>query len=112
MKACRPYLVHILQEIEYLAAESSRVGFEQFAADETRKRAFVRSLEIIGEAVKNIPDSARQKYPDIAWRKMARMRDKLIHAYFGVNYQLIWSVVNSDLPRLKEQIQQILSECE
>jgi uncharacterized protein with HEPN domain len=112
MKACRPYLIHILQEIEYLTAESSKIRFEQFTEDETRKRAFVRSLEIIGEAVKNIPDSVRQKYPDIAWRKIAGMRDKLIHAYFGVNYQLIWSIVNTDLPILKGQIQRILSECE
>jgi len=112
MKACRPYLIHILQEIEYLTTESLKISFEQFAADETRKRAFVRSLEIIGEAVKNIPDSVRQKYPDIAWRKIAGMRDKLIHFYFGVNYQLIWSLVNNDLPILRGQIQQILSECE
>ena len=61
MKACRPYLIHILQEIEYLSGESSNLSFEEFVSDETLKRAFVRSLEIIGEAVKNIPDSVRQK---------------------------------------------------
>ncbi|MGB2866410.1 MAG: DUF86 domain-containing protein [Sedimentisphaerales bacterium] len=110
MKACRPYLIHMLQEIEYLEAESSHLSFEQFTSDETRKRAFVRSLEIIGEATKNIPDSVRQQYPAIAWRKIAGMRDKLIHFYFGVNYHLIWSVIKDELPVLKKQIHKILSE--
>jgi uncharacterized protein with HEPN domain len=112
MKACKPYLMHILQEIEYLSTASSHLSFEQFASDETLKRAFVRSLEIIGEAVKNIPDSVRQRYSAIAWRRIAGMRDKLIHVYFGVNYHLIWSVIQNELPDLKEQIQKILSENE
>jgi uncharacterized protein with HEPN domain len=112
MKACRPYLVHILQEIDYLLQESSALGFEQFALDATRKRAFIRSLEIIGEAAKNIPDSVKQHYPEIAWRKMAGMRDKLIHFYFGVDYRLVWSVVQTELPVLKSQIQKILNEAE
>jgi len=112
MKACRPYLIHILQEIEYLSGESSHLSYEEFDSDETLKRAFVRSLEIIGEAVKNIPDAVRQKYPAIDWRRIAGMRDKLIHAYFGVNYHLIWSVLQNELPDLKAQIQKILSEIE
>jgi len=110
MKACRPYLIHILQEIEYLSGESSHLSFEEFASNETLKRAFVRSLEIIGEAVKNIPGSIRHKYPDIDWRRIAGMRDKLIHAYFGVNYHLIWSVVKDELPVLNEQVRKIVAE--
>jgi len=110
MKACRPYLVHILQEIDYLLQESSGLGFERFSADATRKRAFIRSLEIIGEAVKNVPDSVKQQYPEVAWRKMAGMRDKLIHFYFGVDYRLVWSVVQTELPLLKRHIENILKE--
>jgi len=104
--------MHILQEIEYIRGESSHLSFEEFASNETLKRAFVRSLEIVGEAVKNIPDSVRQKYPAISWRRIAGMRDKLIHAYFGVNYHLIWSIVMDELPGLERQIQTILSENE
>jgi len=112
MKACKPYLIHILQEIEYISEESSHLSFEQFASNETLKRAFVRSLEIIGEAVKNIPDSVRQQYPNITWRRIAGMRDKLIHVYFGVNYHLIWSIMQDELPTLKEQIEKVLSKIE
>jgi uncharacterized protein with HEPN domain len=101
-----------LQEIEYLNQVSLGLTFERFAEDQTLKRAFVRSLEIIGEAVKNIPEAVKQKYPDVAWRKIAGMRDKLIHFYFGVNYQLVWSVLHSELPILKEQLHRILSEAD
>ncbi len=68
----------------------------------------MRALEIIGEAAKNIPQSFRNKHPDILWKEIAGTRDKLIHLYFGVNLDLIWKVVKEDIPQLKKQIQQIL----
>ena len=110
MKTCRPYLIHILQEIDYLIGESSDLSYDQFSADPTCKRAFIRSLEIIGEAAKNIPDSFRQRYRDVAWRKMTGMRDKLIHLYFGVDYRIVWSVTQTELPVLKTQIEKMLRE--
>ena len=104
----REYLRHILAEIEYLLEQSRTLSYERFAADETLRRAFVRSLEIIGEAVKNLPDEFRASHPEVVWRSMARMRDRLIHGYFGVDYQLVWNVVHEKLPGLKRHIQQII----
>jgi len=69
-----------------------------------------RRLEIIGEAVKNIPKDIKDKYPDIEWKKIAGMRDYLIHAYFGIDLKLTWKVVERDLPILREKIKNILDE--
>ncbi len=81
---------------------------DQFLRDETLKRAFVRSIEIIGEASKNIPDEIRQKYAHIQWRAMAGMRDRLIHSYFGIDYDIVWDVVINKIPVLRREIEEIL----
>ena len=77
-------------------------------ADGTRQRAFVRSLEIIGEAVKKVPEEFRAQYPAVEWRAIAGMRDRLIHGYFGVDYELVWDVVQKRVPKLRSQIASIL----
>ncbi len=99
----RDYLRHILVEVEYLLDQSQRLTYERFAVDETLRRAFVRSLEIIGEAVKNLPDEFRASHPEVEWRPIARMRDRLIHGYFGVDYQLVWDPATRYNPRLSGQ---------
>lgn len=78
--------------------------------DGTLKRAFVRSVEVIGEAVKRIPESVRVKYPNIEWRAIAGMRDKLIHDYFAVDYEIVWDVVTNKIPALVQDIEQILTD--
>ncbi len=104
----RDYLRHILVEVDYLLDRSRGLSFERFSEDETLRRAFVRSLEIIGEAVKNLPEEFRTTHTDVEWRPMARMRDRLIHSYFGVDYQLVWDVVTEKLPELKRHIRRLI----
>lgn len=104
----REYLRHILAETEYLLEQSCGLDQASFLADQTRQRAFVRSLEIIGEAVKKVPREWYNCYPHIEWQAMARMRDRLIHGYFGVDYELVWDVITNKIPTLKEEIERIL----
>jgi uncharacterized protein with HEPN domain len=104
------YLQHILDEIEYLITSARGVDQAEFLSDETLKRAFVRSIEVIGEAVKQVPISMRERYPAIEWQAIAGMRDLLIHNYFGVDYEVVWDVVATKVQPLGESIRFILSQ--
>jgi uncharacterized protein with HEPN domain len=104
----REYLRHILVEANYLMASCAGLRMEEFTANETLRRAAVRSLEIIGEASKKVPEEFRAKYPDVEWRAMSGMRDRLIHNYFGVDYELVWDVLQNRIPTLHRQIASIL----
>jgi uncharacterized protein with HEPN domain len=104
------YLRHIQDEARYLAEASREVSWDEFSSDETRKRAFVRSIEVIGEATKNLSGDLRNRYPEVEWRSMAGMRDRLIHGYFGVDYEIVWDVATGKAPKLAEQIRKILEQ--
>jgi len=105
----RDYLQHVLNEAAYLLRESEHLTPEDFVASETLQRAFVRSLEVIGEAAKNIPPAFRRAHPTIDWRGMAGMRDRLIHGYFGIDYEIVWDVVKNHIPELHRQIELLLA---
>jgi uncharacterized protein with HEPN domain len=103
-------LQHVLVEIDYLirsAADTDRSGF---LADESLRRAWVRSLEVIGEAAKHLPAEFRDSHPEVDWRGMAGMRDRLIHGYFAVDYEIVWEVATSRVPELRESIAGLLGD--
>jgi uncharacterized protein with HEPN domain len=110
MRDHKIYLKDILAAVESIEAFVKGMSFQEFRADDKTGSAVIRKFEIIGEAVKQIPDSIRQQYPGIPWKDMAGMRDKLIHFYFGVDYQLVWATIKQRLPRLREEMQKILDE--
>ena len=109
MKPSISYCQHILLEADYLMQASKLTRRELFLHDETLKRAFVRSLEIIGEAVKQIPEEFRAKYAQVEWRKMAGTKDKLIHDYLGVDYELVWDIVENKIPALGAVMTEIVA---
>jgi uncharacterized protein with HEPN domain len=108
-RSTHDYLQHILDELHFLSTQALGLSEEQFRADETLKRAFVRSLEIIGEATKQLPTDFRTKHSQIEWRAIARMRDLLIHHYFGVDYQIVWDVIINQVPSLKDEIESLIT---
>lgn len=86
------------------------VTFKQFESDFRINYALVRALEIIGEATKRLPESIRTQYPDVPWKGMAGMRDRIIHGYDLVDMQIVWDVVKIDIPKIKPLIKKILSD--
>jgi uncharacterized protein with HEPN domain len=95
-----------------LIKETEGLNFEEFMQNEVLKRACSRSIEIIGEATKNLSADFKRKYKDIEWKKISGLRDKIIHYYFGVNWDIVWDVIKNRLPDLKEQVEKILAKVE
>jgi len=86
------------------------MSYDEFTKDDKTIFAVIRSLEVIGEAVKNIPETIREKYPEIPWKAMAGMRDELIHEYFGVSIPMVWDIIQSKLTDLKGVCLDLLNE--
>jgi uncharacterized protein with HEPN domain len=104
------YLTHILESADLIESYVRGFDFETFRSDQQRQDAVVRRIEIMGEAVKNLPAALRTSNPHVPWARVAGMRDKVIHDYFGVDVALVWSVATTQLAQLKTDVQAILNK--
>ncbi|MFH1776192.1 MAG: DUF86 domain-containing protein [Candidatus Omnitrophota bacterium] len=101
------FIEHILENIEEIERFSKGISKKVLFTDKQKQYAIIRAIEIIGEAVKNLPKEFTKKYPEVLWREIVGTRDKLIHHYFGVDLEMILKIIKKDLPKLKKQIKKI-----
>ena len=103
------FLKHIEHECSYILRIKEGKTRAQLLDDETVSKAIVRSLEIIGEATKNLPEEVTEKYLQVDWKDMARMRDRLIHHYFGIDYEIVFDTILHDIPDLHHELLRIIA---
>jgi uncharacterized protein with HEPN domain len=108
----RDYLQDISDAVNDIENFVYDMTYEQFVKDRKTLNAVVRSIEVIGEASKNIPPAIKEKNKSLPWRQMAGMRDKLIHAYFGVDKEILWKATTEEIPLLKKAIAKAIEESE
>ena len=104
------FLFHILDECNYLLREYHGNSFDDFVKDERLSKAICRSLEIIGEASSKLHPDLKSKYPFVPWREMSDLRNRIIHHYFGIDYDIVWDVLESDIPTLKESVELVIAK--
>jgi uncharacterized protein with HEPN domain len=106
------FLGHILESIDLIESYSEDVDEIEFMRSTPLQDMLVRRIEIIGEAVKNLPEDLKREHPEIPWRDIAGLRDIIVHQYFGLDLELIWDVVKRDIPELKPRLKRIQEELE
>jgi len=98
--------------VRFLEIQCNTLTYDDLVRDEVLKRSVLRSIEVIGEAAKNLPTPFRDAHPEVPWKAMAGMRDRLIHAYFSVDWEIVWDVLINEIPAQKPLILELLDRCE
>ena len=106
------FINDIIAAIKSIDKFVGKMTLEELESDEKTSSAVIRKFEIIGEAVKHVPNKIKDKYKGIQWKSMAGMRDRLIHAYFGIDYNLVWSAIKTEILKLKPKLKKMLSSIE
>jgi len=106
----RLFLEDILESCTRIERYTRAMSFDQFVKDDKTYDAVLRNLEIIGEAVKNLPEEVRLRYNQIEWRKLAGLRDIVAHEYFGVSDEIVWDVIQTKLSSLRQEIIDIIGQ--
>lgn len=109
-RGTKEFLSDVLEAIKRIQDYTSGMDYQSFLADLKTRDAVIRNLEVIGEATKNIDDGFRKQYPVAPWKEMAGMRDKLIHHYFGINFEIVWTIIHDELQGVEKSIDSILGE--
>ena len=107
-----PALLPQTKEMIFLEEQCNAITYDDLVHDEVLKRSVLRSIEVIGEATKHLPPSFRGAHPEVPWRGMAGMRDRLIHAYFSVDWEIVWDVLTHEIPAQKPLIGSLLKRCD
>jgi len=104
------FLQDILAAAEKIEKYTKGLSYDDFLNKDLVSDAVIKNILVIVEATKNIPNEIRETHPHIEWRKMAGMRDMMIHGYFSINYRIVWDVVQNKIPKLKQHVEQLLSD--
>ncbi|PIN91242.1 hypothetical protein COU57_01430 [Candidatus Pacearchaeota archaeon CG10_big_fil_rev_8_21_14_0_10_32_14] len=112
MKDDSVFLKHILENIDDISEFTKNITKKDFLSNKEKQNAVVRSLEVIGEAAKNISETMKEKYPKVPWKEIIGTRDKIIHHYFGVDLDIVWDIIKINLPDLNKNIKKIITELE
>ena len=106
------FIKDIIASMESIEEFVGDMTLDELETNEMASSAVIRKFEIIGEAVKHIPNKIKEEHKGIQWKSMAGMRDRLIHAYFGIDYKLVWAAIKNEIPKLKPKLKKLLSSLE
>ena len=106
------FIKDIVDAMDHIGEFVGDMALDELEADEKTSSAVIRKFEVIGEAVKHIPNKVKEEHKEIQWKSMAGMRDRLIHAYFGIDYKLVWAAIKNEIPKLRPKLKKLLLSLE